>query len=109
MTDRLDDAFHSPARLKLAAFLSGCDEATYAAAMEGCGLTKSTLSKSMRALEDAGYVTARKGYHERTPRTWLSLTSTGREALAGHLRALYELARLASRPPTATSGSAAAR
>jgi len=94
--DRLDDAFHSPARLQVAAFLSGCDEAVFGAVTQGCQLTKSTLSKSVHALEDVGYVTARKGYHNRVPRTWLSLTAQGREALASHLTALHHLANQAA-------------
>ncbi|HEY7632745.1 MAG TPA: transcriptional regulator [Thermoleophilaceae bacterium] len=92
MRDHLDDAFHSPARLQVAAFLSGCDEAAFGTVLESCGLTKSTLSKSVRALEDARYVAVRKGYHGRMPRTWLSLTPKGRKALAAHLNALRRLA-----------------
>jgi DNA-binding MarR family transcriptional regulator len=92
MRERLDNAFHSPARLQVAAFLSGCDEAVFGTVQISCELTKSTLSKSVRALEDAEYVAVRKGYHGRTPRTWLSLTPRGRQALTAHLSALRLLA-----------------
>jgi DNA-binding MarR family transcriptional regulator len=92
MREQLDDAFHSPARLQVAAFLSGCDEAAFGTLQTSCELTKSTLSKSVRALEDIGYVAVRKGYHGRTPRTWLRLTSRGREALGAHLSTLRLLA-----------------
>lgn len=98
MPDRLDDAFHSPARLQLAAFLSGCDEAVFGAVMERCQLSKSTLSKSVRALEDIGYLSARKGYHNRMPRTWLSLTPHGRQALGSHLTTLRQLADQVAAP-----------
>jgi DNA-binding MarR family transcriptional regulator len=90
--DRLDPAFHSPARLQVAAFLSGCDEAVFGTVLTSCALTKSTLSKSVRALEDAAYIAVRKGYHGRTPRTWLRLTPQGREALTAHLDALRLIA-----------------
>lgn len=92
MREHLDNAFHSPARLQVAAFLSGCDEAVFGTVQTACALTKSTLSKSVRALEEAEYVAVRKGYHGRIPRTWLSLTPRGREALTAHLNALRALA-----------------
>jgi DNA-binding MarR family transcriptional regulator len=92
MREQLDDAFHSAARLQVAAFLSGCDEAAFGTVQASCDLTKSTLSKSVRALEDAGYVGVRKGYHGRTPRTWLRLTARGRRALTAHLDALRFIA-----------------
>ena len=91
----LDEAFHSPARLQIAAFLSGCDEATFGAVQARLALEKSTLSKGIRHLEEAGYVTVRKGYHERTPRTWVTLAAAGRQALLSHLDALQELATVA--------------
>ncbi|WP_375425141.1 transcriptional regulator [uncultured Friedmanniella sp.] len=86
----------------MAAFLSGCDEAVFATVLEGCGLTKSTLSKSVYALEEVGYLTVRKGRHERLPRTWLSLITEGRTSLARHLDALRQIAdQAASRAVTA--------
>lgn len=91
----LDEAFHSAARLQIAAFLSGCDEATFGAIQERLHLEKSTLSKGIRHLELSGYVTVRKGYHERTPRTWVSLATAGSQALVAHLEALQALATTA--------------
>ena len=45
----------------------------------------------MSALEEVGYVTVRKGYVGKRPRTWLSLTETGREAFGAHVDALREI------------------
>lgn len=95
----LDEAFHSPARLQVAAFLSGCDEAAFTAAQSRLDMDKGTLSKSIRHLEDAGYAVVRKGYHGRLPRTWMALTQIGRQALADHLEALQELAARARAAP----------
>ncbi|MFF2363085.1 hypothetical protein ACFVU0_10235 [Streptomyces sp. NPDC058122] len=51
---------------------------------------------------------ARKGYFGKRPRTWLALTLTGREALAGHLAALEAPAAAARRAgaETAEAGGA---
>ncbi|WP_419818360.1 transcriptional regulator [Glaciibacter flavus] len=50
-----------------------------------------TLSKQAAALEDAGYVHVRKGYVGKYPRTWLSMTPTGRAAFSAHVAALREI------------------
>ncbi|WTO66671.1 transcriptional regulator (plasmid) [Streptomyces sp. NBC_00212] len=85
-------AFQHPTRLGLVAFLSGCAEADFRSVREQCGLSESALSKLATALEAEGHVKVRKGYLGRRPRTWLSLTAEGREALAAHLRGLQEIA-----------------
>ena len=50
------------------------------------------LSKQVATLEDAGYVMVRKGYVGKRPRTWLSLSQAGRQALQDHLAALRGIA-----------------
>ncbi|WP_431954636.1 transcriptional regulator [Actinacidiphila sp. bgisy167] len=95
--DGLDEAFRSSTRLRIAAFLSGCDEAEFRAVQEYCELTAPTLSKHAAALESAGYVEVRKGHVGKTPRTWLTLTDNGRAALAGHLAELQNIAVTAAR------------
>jgi hypothetical protein len=39
----------------------------------------------------AGYVKVRKGYVGKRPRTWLSLTTAGRDAFAAHVAALQRI------------------
>ncbi|MEV2257910.1 transcriptional regulator [Streptomyces anulatus] len=87
----LDGVIHHPTRLTLVAFLSACDEAEFAAVRDGCQVSDSALSKNASALEAAGYLNVRKGHVGKRPRTWLSLTPTGRQALARHLAALQDL------------------
>lgn len=87
----LDGVIHHPTRLTLVAFLSACDEAEFAAVRDGCRVSDSVLSKNASALEAAGYLDVRKGHVGKRPRTWLSLTPAGRQALARHLAALQDL------------------
>ncbi|MFJ4655414.1 transcriptional regulator [Nocardia sp. NPDC088792] len=89
--EALNELFASLPRLKLVAFLDGCGEAEFLVVTELCELNKSTLSKAMSLLEDAGYLTVAKGYVGRKPRTWLALTPEGRKAYHGHLAALTAL------------------
>ncbi|MFE1363345.1 winged helix-turn-helix domain-containing protein [Streptomyces anulatus] len=90
-TPALDGVIHHPTRLTLVAFLSACDEAEFAAVRDGCRVSDSVLSKNASALEAAGYLHVRKGHVGKRPRTWLSLTPAGRQALARHLAALQDL------------------
>ncbi|MFD5796865.1 winged helix-turn-helix domain-containing protein [Streptomyces diastatochromogenes] len=100
----LDRELHHPTRLALAAYLSACGEAEFAVLRDYCQVSDSTLSKTLSALEKTGYVSIRKGYLGKRPRTWAALTLTGRRALAGHLTALEEIASAARRAGTEPEG-----
>ncbi|MEU6559422.1 transcriptional regulator [Nocardia nova] len=91
----LNELFASLPRLKLVAFLDGCWEAEFGTVTDLCEMNKSTLSKAMTVLEDAGYIEITKGYVGRRPRTWLALTTEGRKAYHAHLTALTVLAKSA--------------
>ncbi|GAA2409250.1 transcriptional regulator [Streptomyces pulveraceus] len=93
----IDPAINHPTRLTVVAFLSACDEAEFAAVRGGCQVSDSMLSKIASALEAIGYLDVRKGYVGKRPRTWLSLTPAGREALALHIAALQGIAATARR------------
>lgn len=51
----------------------------------------SLLSKHTNTLETAGYVRVKKGYEGKRPRTWLSLTSKGRNAYASYVSVLTSM------------------
>ncbi|MFF2960583.1 winged helix-turn-helix domain-containing protein [Streptomyces sp. NPDC057963] len=91
----IDAAIHHPTRLTVVAFLSACDEADFATVRGSCEVSDSVLSKIASALEEIGYLTVRKGYVGKRPRTWLSLTPAGRLALARHIAALQDIAATA--------------
>ncbi|GAA4370914.1 transcriptional regulator [Agromyces bauzanensis] len=89
---RLDPLLQRPVPFSIAALLAAADEAEFAFVRDAVELSDSALSKQAAALEAAGYVTVRKGYLGRVPRTWLSMTSKGRAAFAVHLDVLREIA-----------------
>jgi len=89
---RLDDVIHLPVRLSIVAALAATEEAEFQALRDAVQISDSALSKQVATLESAGYVTVRKGYVGKRPRTWLSLSATGRQALRDHLAALRVIA-----------------
>ncbi|GAA1355358.1 winged helix-turn-helix domain-containing protein [Streptomyces beijiangensis] len=99
----LDETIHHPTRLAVIAFLSACDEAEFAAVRDGCQVSDSVLSKTASALEAAGYLTVRKGYVGKRPRTWLSLTPVGQQGLVRHIAALQNIVSTARNLGATTS------
>jgi DNA-binding MarR family transcriptional regulator len=99
-TQRLNDTVHHRTRLGIMAVLREVDRAEFGYLRDTLELTDGNLSRHIRTLEQAGYVEIHKGYHGRRPRTWLSLTPQGTQALAEELAALKALvARLDSPSP----------
>ena len=99
---QLDPLVHFPIRLSIMAYLAAVAEAEFAAVAEAIEITAPTLSKQVTLLEEAGYLTVRKGYVGKRPRTWLALSPTGRTALAGHLDTLRAIANPAAQSPDLT-------
>jgi len=91
-----DPVIHAPGRLQICGILSAADEAEFATLREALGVSDSVLSKHLKQLEEAGYVSLRKAAHAGRQRTWLSLTTAGRKAFAAHVAELTRLAGLAS-------------
>lgn len=87
----LDDTVHQRVRLGILAVLAEADQADFGFLKEALDLSDGNLSRHLRVLEDAGYVSLEKGYEGRRPRTWVNATKKGRRALADHLAALQQL------------------
>jgi DNA-binding MarR family transcriptional regulator len=100
---RLDPIVHFPIRLSIMACLTEVDEAEFGFVRDTVEITAATLSKQVAVLEDADYLTVRKGYVGRRPRTWLSLTARGRDAFTAHLDTLRAIAKTANRTPAPDS------
>jgi DNA-binding HxlR family transcriptional regulator len=92
----LDRVIHERIRLGIVSALAVNDALTFNELKEMLGATDGNLSVHARKLEDAGYVTCRKGYEGRIPRTDYALTAVGRQALErylAHMEALIETVR----------------
>jgi DNA-binding MarR family transcriptional regulator len=88
---RLDELIHVPVRLSIVAALAGVDRMEFPYLRDLVEISDSLLSKHIGVLESAGYVEVAKGYLGKRPRTWLSLTETGRGAFRVYLEVLDEI------------------
>ncbi|MBO2452920.1 transcriptional regulator [Actinomadura barringtoniae] len=93
----LDEVIHSPVRFSIVATLAAAEKAEFAYVRDTVEVSDSALSKQTTTLEKAGYVKVTKGYVGKRPRTWLSLTSKGRQAFAAHVAALRAITETASK------------
>ena len=93
MTDaQFDELIHAPNRLKICALLASVGEAEFRILREELAVSNSVLSKQIRLLEEAGYVSIRKKTVKTGKKTWVSLTKSGQKAFAGHAKELQRLA-----------------
>ena len=91
----LDQLLLDPTRLAIVSLLSAAEWAQFGFVRNSVRLSDSALSKQVTTLSRNDYVEVHKGYVGKRPRTWLRLTDTGRDALAGHITALQAIAEKA--------------
>lgn len=84
-----DDLLNSPTRLSILAALSRLEDVEFSVLRDSLEVSDSVLSKQATLLDGAGYVRVRKGHVGKRPRTWLSLTPSGRAAFSRHVAALH--------------------
>lgn len=91
-----DEVIHPINRLRICSMLAPVDSLAFSAVRDELGLSDSVLSKQVKILQTAGYVTLRKEPLNSRVRAWLSLTPEGRTALAAHLAHLRIIAEAAT-------------
>ena len=89
----LDGLIHERMRLGIVSALAVEDTLSFTELKALLQASDGNLSVHARKLEDAGYVSCRKGFEGRVPRTDYSLTATGRQALARYLDHMEALIR----------------
>ena len=89
---RLSETLHQPVRFSIAAALAATESMDFGTLRDHVQVSDSVLSKQITILEQAGIVQVKKGFVGKRPRTWLSLTATGRSSWVAHLAALREIA-----------------
>ncbi|MTV24763.1 transcriptional regulator [Nitriliruptoraceae bacterium ZYF776] len=96
----LNEVIHTPVRLSVVAALAEADTIDFGFLRDLVEVSDSLLSKHLGVLEDAGYVEVRKGRQGRRPRTWLALTSNGRDAFDRYLATLGRITGGTGTQPT---------
>ncbi len=90
MAVEIDRLIHEPARFRLMAQLYIIESADFLFVMSQTDLSFGNLSSHMTKLEKAGYISVKKEFVGRKPRTMLSLTEAGRKAFDQYREAMRE-------------------
>ena len=93
----LDSVIHSRVRLAIIILLLQSKTADFTYLKKEIGVSDGNLSTHLRKLEEAKYIKVQKRFENRKPKTTISLTDKGRDALNEYTKNLEEYLRLASK------------
>lgn len=87
----LNPVVHGKLRLAVLSLLTTVEEAEFTWLRERTGSTDGNLGAQLAALEQAGYVAAKRKFVGRKPQSRYRLTEAGRKALVEYVQALKQL------------------
>jgi len=90
----INEIIHQPIRLKVMAALFAMEsdaEADFTFLRDHLKLTDGNLGAHLEKLESAGYLSVRKAFVGRKPRTFLRLSRAGRRAFEDYVEALRKV------------------
>lgn len=90
-TNGLNDVVHQKHRLGILTIAAESKRVEFGYLKDALELTGGNLSRHLTVLVDAGMLSMEKGYDGRRPKTWVSITRAGRQALADEIAALRAL------------------
>jgi DNA-binding transcriptional ArsR family regulator len=96
--ESFDKLIHEPIRLAIVSTLAVHDSLSFRELRDMLNATDGNLSVHARKLEEGGYLTCRKGFEGRVPRTEFALSAAGRRALERYLEHMEALIRSVKRP-----------
>jgi DNA-binding MarR family transcriptional regulator len=90
---RFDPLLLSEVRLGIVTVLMSRGEASFTDLRALLGLTQGNLGTHLQKLEQGGYVTVKKTFVKRRPRTTAAIAAKGRKAFLAHVEQLQRAAR----------------
>lgn len=88
---QINDIIHSRLRLAIMSVLITVTEAEFNFIKAKINATDGNLSVQIRKLEEAGYVTVKKEFMKRKPRTMFMLTNKGKKAFEAYVDHISKL------------------
>lgn len=91
-----DETIHAPTRLRICGLFRQVDQIDFAVLCDSLGLSDTSLSKHLKVLLDAGYVSMTKSASptrsDARQLTWIKQTRAGRHAFDAHMEELRRIA-----------------
>ncbi|MBL6280296.1 transcriptional regulator [Micromonospora fiedleri] len=92
MNTGFDEVIHPLNRLQICAMLSRVESLSFATIRDTLAVSDSVLSKQLKVLQEAGYVTLRKESFNSRIHAWVALTPLGRTVFTAHMAELCRVA-----------------
>lgn len=86
----LNPLIHSQLRLSILSILMSVEETDFMYIKNKTGATMGNLSVQITKLEEAGYISVEKTFHQKRPRTVCRMTESGREAFIEYVHILKD-------------------
>ena len=90
---KLDRVIHEKGRMAIMSLLAATPGLSFTEMKQTLGMTDGNLSVHLRTLQEAGYISISKTFHERKPLTTCSLTGGGRKAFANYIDLLEQIVK----------------
>lgn len=87
----IDQVIHSSARLMILVHLYVVESLDYVFLKNQTGLSWGNMATHLNKLEQAGYISVKKGYKGKKPHTMIRLTPQGREAFRDYKRSMQHV------------------
>jgi len=87
----IDETIHQRTRLAIMSTLAPVESLDFNDLKAALDLSDGNLSTHLSALERAGYVTIAKGFRGRKPRTTVTMSAKGRQALKAYVDLLQSI------------------
>jgi DNA-binding MarR family transcriptional regulator len=88
---RLDRVIHERGRLAIMSMLAAAPELSFTELRDTLAMTDGNLTTHIRTLQEAGYVSVAKTYHNNHPLTTCTLTEAGGRAFASYVGLLEQI------------------
>ena len=90
---QLDRIIHEKGRLAIMSMLAATPELSFTEMRDALNMTDGNLTTHIRTLQEAGYVSVTKSFHNNRPLTTCALTASGKKAFTHYINLLEQIVR----------------
>ena len=88
---QLDRVIHGKGRLAIMSMLAASPELSFTELRDALGMTDGNLTTHIRTLQEAGYLSVTKSFHNNRPLTTCALTAPGKRAFTHYINLLERI------------------
>ena len=90
---QLDRVIHEKGRLAIMSMLAASPDLSFTEIRDTLAMTDGNLTTHIRTLQEAGYISVTKSFHNNRPLTTCCLTAGGKKAFANYINLLEQILR----------------